>query len=79
MVPDAKLMGDAYAAFKREVAARPEVEQVMKRLADTPLEVLAIRRVLASLDEHPARTWDAAVRWVAILQKLPTPDRRVER
>jgi DNA topoisomerase VI subunit B len=67
VVPDTATMAEAYVAFKRENFDRPAVEQWLQRRARRPVSVPAdlealVRKYLA---EHPAETWDAAVREIA--------------
>jgi hypothetical protein len=67
VVPKAAIMAEAYIAFRRENVARPVVERWLQRRARRPVSVpvgleALVRKYLA---EHPAETWDAAVRVIA--------------
>jgi DNA topoisomerase VI subunit B len=67
VVPGKALMGEAYAAFAREKAARPEIEALLARLGASPVAVPEDldARVRAYLAENPAATWDKAVSQIA--------------
>ena len=67
IVPNKVTLDQTLAAFAREKIAGPVVERYLARLQRvaiaTPADLEA--RVRAHLAEHPAETWDAAVRQIA--------------
>jgi hypothetical protein len=68
VVPAKALLADAYDAFRREKKVEEAVEAALKRLKggpkiETPPDIEA--RVNQYLAEHPAETWDDAVRQIA--------------
>jgi TolB-like protein len=67
VMPSAALLRDAYVAFVREKAARAEVEVLLKRLADQPVDVPADleARIGAFIDQHSDKPWDAEARRIA--------------
>ena len=68
VVPVKATLAEAYGAFRREANARPVVEAEFERLAriaiKAPSDLEA--RVKQYLTEHPAETWDDAVRQIAV-------------
>ena len=73
VVPVKATLVEAYGAFRREAKARPVVEAELERLAriaiETPSDLEA--RVKQYLTEHPAETWDDAVRQIAEEEDAP--------
>jgi hypothetical protein len=67
IVPVKATLAEAYRVFRREARARPVVKAELERLApvaiETPSHLEA--RVKHYLTEHPAETWDDAVRQIA--------------
>ena len=67
IVPVKATLAEAYRVFRREARARPVVKAELERLAPvaikTPSDLEA--RVKRYLTEHPAETWDDAVRQIA--------------
>jgi hypothetical protein len=73
VVPAKAMLVGAYGAFRRQAKARPVVEAEFERLAriaiETPSDLEA--RVEQYLTEHPAETWDDAVRQIADEEDAP--------
>jgi hypothetical protein len=71
VVPGAATLGDAFAAFTREKAARPVIERWLAKLARRPVDVPADldAQVRAYLTEHEDEPWDAAVRLIAGVER----------
>jgi hypothetical protein len=67
VVPAETLMFEAYRAFVRERLAQPVIERWLARLGSRSIAVpdnleAQVRTFLA---EHPAATWDSALRQIA--------------
>ena len=77
VVPVKATLAEAYGAFRREANARPVVEAEFERLAriaiKAPSDLEA--RVKQYLTEHPAETWDDAVRQFAVAMTSSTKAR----
>ena len=67
IVPVKATLAEAYGAFRREARARPVVRAELERLAPVAIERPSDleARVKHYLTEHPAETWDDAVRQIA--------------
>jgi hypothetical protein len=70
VIPAATLMIEAYSAFVRERLAQPVIERWLMRLGGRNVAVPGNleAQVRAFLAEHPAATWDAALRQIAGLE-----------